>query len=213
MNLIMDTLSQRLTNNSSTHAIFNDAKHLTGRTAIATGANTGISLETTRMLYKARAHVILACCNAQKGQYAVDEIVSKDSKASLSVMHIDLASLPSVRSFAADVLQTWSQIDMLVLYGGIVGVAQNHPEAHFMVNHVVHALLTLLLLPALSNAENAQVVFVSSLTLVFSDMRFDDLHFNSRKYNWMTAYANSKLLIILFMTALSRKLHRKAVLG
>lgn len=211
VHLTIDTLSQRLVSSTDepSHGVFSDGSYLRGKRAIVTGANTGIGLETTRMLCRAGADITLACRSGEKAQAAMDDISRADPtlRPRLRAARLDLADLDSVRAFAADInTRDDGRVDMLVLNGGIMGVAQTIPESHMMVNHVAHALLTLLLIPALRRSSEARVVWVSSLTVAVSDLRMDDMHFDTRRYQWMTAYANSKLLMLLFMKALATRL-------
>lgn len=208
IHLIFDILFQKwLFGKQPPHPVFQDKYYLRGQTAIVTGANSGIGFETARKLATAGAHVIFACRNLKTAQAAVDAILTEHPTTSLAVMHLDLSSLDSVREFSAAILNSPSaSIEMLVLNAGVMAVPQSYPETHLSVNHIAHALLTILLLPALSRASQARIVFVSSLTVLVSDLRWDDLHYTKRSYNWMTAYGNSKLLMILFMKALHKRL-------
>lgn len=215
--LISDTLAQRFVNRTPPdgHPLFNaSSNYLSGQVALVTGANTGIGLETSRMLAAAGATVVLACRNRTKAQSAAEAIRNTVPNANLEIDDLDLSSLPSVRACAQAFASRCAHpsiprpLDMLVLNGGIMAAPKASPESHFNVNHVGHALLTLLLLPNLMRAKSpgARVVLVSSLTSVVSDLRWDDLDFQKRPYNWMTAYANSKLAMLLFMKALVRRL-------
>lgn len=217
LRLIGDTLSQRFVNRSPPpgHPLFSTSSdYLSGQTALVTGANTGIGLETARMLAGAGATVILACRNPSKAESAAAAIRKAVPHAHLQVELLDLSSHSSVRScVAAFASRSESSaaprpLHMLVLNGGVMGALPASPETHFLVNHVGHALITLNLLPHLAAAggPGARVVLVSSLTCVVSDLRWDDLDFQTRTYNWMTAYANSKLAMILFMKALVQRL-------
>lgn len=203
VHLTFDTLTQRLRcPKTPSHGVFTaDGNYLYGQTAIVTGANTGIGLSTTRYLARAGANVILACRNVSKAQDAVKNILIDIPNASLEIIQLDLLDLNSVRTFT----KTFGErvCDMLILNGGVMGASQTNPETHFMTNHVGHALLCLLFLGSL--AKDARIVFVSSLTFVISDLRLDDISFETRPYRWMTAYANSKLAMVMFMRALCRR--------
>lgn len=215
--LIGDTVSQRFVNRSPPqgHALFHSSSgYLRGKVALVTGANTGIGFETSRSLAAAGATVVLACRNRGKAEAAAQAIRLAVPDANIQIENLDLSSLSSVRdcvhTFASRTASAAAPrpLHILVLNGGVMGAPQSSPETHFFVNHVGHALLTLLLLPNLLAAQNetTRVVLVSSLTSVISDLRWNDLDFKARKYNWMTAYANSKLAMLLFMKALVRRL-------
>lgn len=210
LHLTADTLTQRLRlPTTPAHQLFQaDGEYLAERTAIVTGANTGIGLETARMLAGAGATVILACRNLEKAAIASHEIRKTHPKAQLEISRLDLADLSSVRAFADKFSSR--PLHMLILNGGVMGVAPSKPETHFMVNHVGHALLIIKLLRSI-DAGTGRIVFISSLTFLISDLHWDDLSFEKRRYNWMTAYANSKLCMILFMHALKARLKGSAV--
>lgn len=217
LRLISDTLSQRFVNRSPPpgHPLFNSSSdYLSGQIALVTGANTGIGLETSRMLATAGATVVLACRNRAKAESAAEAIRKTVPNAHLEIEDLDLSSPSSIRACTvafgsrSGTATAPRALHMLVLNGGVMGAAQASPETHFFVNHVGHALLALLLLPHLiaAGSPGARVVLVSSLTSVVSDLRWEDLDFQGRQYNWMTAYANSKLAMLLFMKALVRRL-------
>lgn len=155
------------------------------------------------MLSQAGAKVILACRSTEKADAAVAKLIAENASAKLEVRKLDLGNLDSVRAFAS----VWGNepIDMLVLNGGVMAAPHAEPETHMMVNHVGHALFTILLFPNIASV-CGRIVFVSSLTYIISDLHLDDISFANRKYNWMTAYANSKLAMILFMKALAFRL-------
>lgn len=211
--LTADTLSQSVYDKlfvKETDAIFHDKDYLKDKVAIVTGANAGIGYETTRILALSGAHVILACRNLEKANSAIESICSSSSSTTtdlkLSSLHLDLASFESVRKFSSEIIKQYKHIDILILNGGVMGVKHEIPEQHLKINHTSHALLTLLLLPYTS-----RVIFVSSLMSIISDLTLDDLHFKSRKYNWCTAYANSKLCMLLFMYAINCRLLKKDI--
>lgn len=213
LQLILDIFSQRLVNRSPppNHTLFTSPTYLAAQTAIVTGANTGLGFETARMLCAAGATVVLACRNLDKAFVAADALRAHNKDAALEVMHLDLGDMRSVRNFAHQFMgEDDRELHMLVLNGGVMAAPHVVPDTHFMVNHVGHALLTLLLMPSLSKV-SGRVVVVSSLTCLVSDLRLDDLSFQQRRYSWMTAYANSKLSMLLFMRALARRLGKRGV--
>ncbi|XP_026101163.1 dehydrogenase/reductase SDR family member 13-like, partial [Carassius auratus] len=96
---------------------------LYGRTVIVTGANTGIGKATALDLAKRGARVILACRDERRAQAAVTDIQRESGNKEVLYMHLDLASLKSVRSFAENFLKKESRLDILInnadfLFGG-----------------------------------------------------------------------------------------------
>jgi NAD(P)-dependent dehydrogenase (short-subunit alcohol dehydrogenase family) len=226
--LTLDTLFQRLVNwnASQAHPIFASSHHLSGlsgplvgKTAIVTGANTGLGLETARWLASAGATVVLACRSPVKAEAAAANIRNTCPYASIEVGVLDLADFDSVRTFAATFMHASPRDDVcgpnaprplhiLVLNAGVMCVPQADPETHFTVNHLAHALLTLLLLPALSVAApvHARIIAVSSISCMVSALDLDDIGYKRRPYRSFEAYANSKLCNLLFLRALAERL-------
>ncbi|CAN8074950.1 unnamed protein product [Agarophyton chilense] len=210
--LTLDTLSQRVVNPKyHPHPLFqSDDIYLRDKLSIVTGANTGIGFQTAHMLAEAGANVVLACRNLNKAQLAANRIRISHPSARVELAKLDLSDLQSVRKFASDFGDRTCHI--LVLNAGVMAADQSVPETHFMVNHAAHALLSLLLLKNIQQV-HGRIVFVSSLTLLISDLHFDDITFANRRYNWMTAYANSKLSMVLFMRALHKRIGNNVVLN
>jgi NAD(P)-dependent dehydrogenase (short-subunit alcohol dehydrogenase family) len=178
-----------------------------GRTVVLTGANSGIGLEAARELARAGAHVIMACRNAEKGQAAADQIRREIPEASLDVVALDLASLSSVREFAAGYDR--DQLDLLINNAGVMVPPRTTTEDGFELqigtNHLGHFALTGLLLPKLMATPQARVVTVSSTAHKFGKIDFEDLQ-RERSYRRWFAYGQSKLANLLFMLELDRRL-------
>ena len=118
---------------------------LSTRVAIVTGANTGIGFETARSLALHGCQVILACRDLSKAEQAVGKIRSERGHARCSPLHLDLSSLSSVRTFAAQFLKHQSSLDMLVLNAGVFGLGfsqtEDGLETMFQVRHSIQVVL------------------------------------------------------------------------
>src|SRR5919197_3273388 len=143
-----------------------DIPDLSGRTAVVTGANGGLGLETARALAGAGAHVVLAARNPQKAVVGEADILEGRPDASLEVIALDLGSLASIREAADRILAAHAAIDILVNNAGVMAIPERRTadgfEMQLGVNHLGHFALTALLLPALLRAESARVVTVTS---------------------------------------------------
>jgi NAD(P)-dependent dehydrogenase (short-subunit alcohol dehydrogenase family) len=110
----------------------------TGRTAVVTGANSGLGLVTARELARAGASVVLACRNVQKGQAAAAEIGTAVPGAQLQVAELDLSSLASIRGFAG-ALEV-GELALLINNAGIMMTPQEKTvdgfELQFGTNHL-----------------------------------------------------------------------------
>jgi hypothetical protein len=123
----------------------------TGRTAVVTGANSGLGLSTARELARAGAHVVLACRNLEKGEAALQEVGS-----GAELEQLDLASLESVKAFAERFLASHDGLDLLINNAGLMapprGVTADGFELQFGTNVLGHFALTGRLLGALEGS-------------------------------------------------------------
>jgi NAD(P)-dependent dehydrogenase (short-subunit alcohol dehydrogenase family) len=178
-----------------------------GRTAVVTGANSGIGLVTALELARSGAGVVLACRNLEKGAAAVTQIRESAPNAQVEVQELDLSSLDSVRRFA-DGLGA-EPLDLLVNNAGIMWTPQGRTddgfELQFGTNHLGHFALTGLLLARLNRAEAPRVVTLSSNEHKRGHMHFDDLQLE-HGYGSRKAYRQSKLANAAFGLELDRRL-------
>ncbi len=183
-----------------------------GRTALITGANTGIGYEAARVLAGKGARVLLACRTRAKAEDAIAEIISLHPKADCVFVELDLNSLASIRAAAQSVLDTEGQLDLLINNAGIMMPPRQETEdgfeSQFGVNHLGHFALTGLLLPLVMDTAGSRVVTVSSLAHKGSDIDFEDLHAHKR-YGRQSRYGMSKLANLLFAYELQRRLSAK----
>ena len=180
-----------------------------GRTAIVTGANSGIGFETARVLATKGARVILACRSEDKGRDAERRLRAAVPDADARFEALDRSSLASVRAFAEELSAAESRLDLLVNNAGVMmtprGKTADGFETQLGTNHLGHFALTGLLLERLRRAPGARVVNVSSLVHWIGRIDFDDLQ-SERSYDPTRAYAQSKLANLLFTRELTRRL-------
>ena len=164
---------------------------LDGKTVIITGANTGIGLETAVDLAKRNARVILACRSVERGETAAVEVRKRSGNDNVVFVQLDLASLDSVRKFAANILEEEPRIDILINNAGILSPSFTKTadgiEATFAVNHLGHFLLTNLLLDRIKEAPSARIVNVSSMGHSMGKIDFNNLN-SERSYSQWGSY-------------------------
>ena len=191
----------------STHWSTDQIPDQSGRTAVVTGANSGLGLATARELAGKGARVIMAVRNASKGDQAADEIRALAPDAAVEVRSLDLGSLESIRTFAAD-MET-DTLDLLINNAGIMMTPQQTTHDGFELqlgtNHLGHFALTGLLLHAVQRAQAGRVVTLSSIEHKSGHIEFDDLQ-SQRDYAPRKAYRQSKLANALFGIELDRRL-------
>jgi len=183
----------------------------TGRTVLVTGANSGLGLRTAEVLAGKGAQVLLACRSAERGAKALEQVRGAASGAVPELVSLDLASLASVREAAASVRElTGDALDVLVNNAGLMatprGTTTDGFETQFGTNHLGHAALTWLLLPALRSGKGARVVTLSSLAASGGRLDTEDPNFEHRRYNPGAAYGQSKLANQVFAMELDRRL-------
>jgi NAD(P)-dependent dehydrogenase (short-subunit alcohol dehydrogenase family) len=171
---------------------------MTDRTAIVTGANSGIGRAAARALAGAGAHVVLAVRDTDKGEAAAATMPGETE-----VRRLDLADLVSIREFAAG----WGgDVSLLINNAGVMVPPLSRTadgfELQFGTNHLGHFALTNLLLEDITD----RVVTVSSTGHRIGTIDFDDLNWERRRYHAWRAYGQSKLANLLFTAELQRRL-------
>jgi NAD(P)-dependent dehydrogenase (short-subunit alcohol dehydrogenase family) len=198
----------------TTHWTAENIPDLTGKTAIVTGANSGIGYEAARALARKCATVILACRNLDKGEAAVRSIVQETPDAKAELLPLDLSSLASVHRFAGEFSERYDRLDMLINNAGIMmtpfGKTADGFELQFGTNHLGHFALTGLLLDLVLRTPRARVVTVSSEGARFTKMDFGNLN-GEVHYDRQRAYAQSKLANLLFTCELQRRFEEAGV--
>jgi len=187
----------------------NDIPDLSGRTAVVTGANSGLGYETAVALARHGAHVVMACRDEGRGTEALGRVRSEAPQASAELSLLDLADLASVRKFAEGYAGERPQLDILVNNAGVMALGQRRQtgdgfDRQFGTHHLGHYALTCLLLPQLLAGPGGRVVSVTSFGHKVGRMNFDDLQWERSYRKWL-AYGRSKLANLLFTFELDRR--------
>ena len=192
-----------------------------GRTAVVTGANSGLGLRVARVLAEHGARVVLACRSAERGATAVSTVTKAARDAGVDpvveLVLLDLADLTSVRAAAKQLRSmTEDRLDLLVNNAGVMMTPRRKTvdgfELQLGTNHLGHAALTWLLMPALRGQDGARVVTLSSPAARAGRVRTSDLNFEHRTYTPLAGYGQAKLANLLFAFELDRRA-RRAGLG
>ena len=181
---------------------------LTGKTALITGANSGLGFETMRVLAARGAKVIGTGRTPEKAEKACASI--ENGRATPAVL--ELSNLESVASCTNQVRDMDTPIDMLILNAGIMALPDLEQvdgiERQFFVNHLGHFALTLGLLDRVKAAPAGRIVVLSSSGHQWAPdggIQFDNLS-GERDYDPMKMYGQSKLANGLFAFELARRL-------
>src|SRR5215469_2031162 len=181
-----------------------------GRLAVVTGANTGLGFETAQLLAARGASVVLAVRDTEKGKAAAARIAGTVPGANVTVQHLDLTSLESIRAAAGELRAHHPRIDLLVNTAGVMFPPKQTTgdgfELQFATNHLGHFALPGLLLEQMLPVPGSRVVTVSSLAhRIRAEINFDDLQ-SERSYRRVAAYGQSKLANLMFTYELQRRL-------
>lgn len=187
-----------------------DIPDQSGRTAVVTGANSGIGYVTARELARRGARVVLACRREARGIETGERIAAEVPGADTGFVRLDLGELDSVREFAATYDREHDRLDLLVNNAGVMALPLGRTadgfETQFGVNHLGHFALTGRLLPVLLGTPGARVVTVSSMMHALANIDIDDLNSELHPYRRWVAYARSKTANLLFTHELVRRL-------
>ena len=180
---------------------------LTGRTAVVTGANSGIGLVTARELASHGARVILAVRDLERGHQAAKRIRSAVPAADLEVSRLDLSSMASVRAFGDAFAEP---LDLLINNAGVMTppkrvTTDDGFELQFGTNHLGHFVLTGLLLPRLLSTPHPRVVTVASVAHHGGTADVVDGNPAADRYDPQLNYSQSKLANVLFALELQRQ--------
>ncbi len=196
------------------------AKDISGKVYIVTGANSGVGLETTRQLVRQGGHVVMACRRPEAGEEVAQSF--SELKGSYEVMKLDLADLQTVRDFAAAFKNKYDRLDGLDCNAGMANMQSDRKvtkdgfEITIGISYFGHFLLTELLLDLLKQTPSSRIVLLSSVVHAGNsrnrpDVNLDDLNWENRSYENMTAYAEAKVANILYAKELAERLEGTGV--
>ncbi|MEZ5571539.1 MAG: SDR family oxidoreductase [Halioglobus sp.] len=202
-------------NRRTTAEQVSDGIDLTGKNALVTGANTGLGLETARVLALRGAHVTMACRNMEKAEQARQLLVESSRGRlrhdQLDLLELDLNSLAATRQAAQTFVSRGIPLHLLVNNAGIMIPMERRTEdgfeAHLGINHLAHFLFTNLILDTLQASGGARVVVVASSAMGMATLTpaLDDLNWERRKFSGFRSYGDSKLMNLMFARELNRR--------
>ena len=188
---------------------------MNGKWTIVTGSNAGIGKEIVRALAAKGYPVIMACRNREKAKQACSEITRETGNKEIEVLPLDLASFRSVIDFTERIKTEGFEIRTLINNAGSMNkeyqATRDGFEMTFGVNYLGASLLTKLLLPLLSETEDARIINTTSLTHRIARIDAGIFKANPDKYRRFSAYPASKLAVLLFTLELAERLENSAI--
>jgi NAD(P)-dependent dehydrogenase (short-subunit alcohol dehydrogenase family) len=176
---------------------------LRGRTAVLTGASSGLGAETARALAIAGADLVLGVRDLAKGE-AVIRGIEQEARGCVRPLHLDLSDFGSVLDFAE---QIEGPVDLLIANAGVSKTPNSHLpnglEVRFATNHLGHFLLAHRLKRRMDE-RGARLVILSSAAHKGMLLHLDDLQWRRRAFS-LAAYGESKTANILFAKEATRR--------
>ena len=178
------------------------------RNIIVTGASGSMGAEAVRALALAGNHVLMACRNIDKADAVRKSILSEIPEASIDLEKLDLSSIDSVKSFCSSI--EGMKIDALFNNAGIINreyrLTSDGFENTLATNYLGPYCLTRMLLPLMP--DGARIVNMVSLTCRFGKVDRDFFNKGKESFRQLGTYSDTKLALLLFSIALSRKERR-----
>lgn len=186
---------------------------LGGKTALITGASSGLGAETARALAVTGADLILTARDMVAGSVVAAELEGI-GRGRCTLLPLDLSDLADVARFAVEARRIAPAIDILICNAGVSETprdrVENGLDTRFATNHLGHFLLANRLIGALS-ARGARIVVLSSAGHKGRPLRLDDLGWRRREIDIRTAYGESKSANMLFAIEATRQWHGRGI--
>lgn len=176
---------------------------------LVTGASSGIGEATATRLAALGAHVVMVSRTDERGNRARQKIHRAHPEASTDLLIADLTTTAAIRGLAGEFNAKYDHLDVLINNAAVMTSTRRKTsegfELQFFVNHLAYFLLTGQLMAALKRAPSARIVNVSSTAHSRGEIDFNDLQMEHH-YRAYDAYANTKLMNILFTYELAHRL-------
>lgn len=178
------------------------------KVAIVTGASGGIGKEVAYGLAKRGLYVIIACYDLKKGMRTQSEIIERTGNPNVKCMHLNLGSFKSIRSFAAEFLNTGLPLDILIHSASVLHLkrqlTEEGIESNIAINNLGPFLLTMLLIKQMAKTTPTRIINMAHWMHRWIELDQTDLMYE-RDYCGFLAYARSQLANVYFTLELSKR--------
>lgn len=176
------------------------------KTIAITGTTNGIGKDLAILCAKKFHNLILIARDSDKNLQLKNEINQKYPNIKVDLYTADLSSIVDIKELSNNILSKFFNIDVLVNSAGTISsdriITEEGIENTFAVNFLSHALLAVLLKPALLNSEQGRIIQVASLIPPIAKINFDDIHL-TKKYSATKAYLQAKVADVMYVKYLA----------
>lgn len=181
---------------------------------LITGATDGIGRVTAIELAARGFLVVMAARNAAKAQTVVKEIERVTGHRDADVITADLRSLAEVRQLSETFHGRYPRLDVLInnagIFSGTRQLTDDGFETTYQVNYLAPFYLADLMLDALKQSDQGRIINLASSVYTAGKFDPDNLQ-GEKRFSTFAAYANSKLLMLLFTIKLASRLKETPV--
>lgn len=179
------------------------------KVVVVTGATSGVGLEAIKRLAKGQATIVMVVRNPEKAE-AVRKLIQSEYPVSVDIIIADFSHSDQVRKAAAQILQNYPKIDVLINCAGLHSTKATYTsegfETVFFVNHLASFLFTQLLLDRMIQSAPSRILHINSEGHRFNGLDIDDIHWKKRHYTGLRGYGASKTAQLLTMWEMADQL-------
>ena len=183
-------------------------------TCVITGASAGIGKATAIAMAKLGYSVIMLVRDCDKSRVAADVIKAESGSDDVRMVYVDLASHKSIADAVGRIAKIGVCVDVLVNNAGVYKrsreISVDGIEMTLAVNFVAMYMLTNLLLPLMNRESGARIINLTSELYKSANIELDNYVADGR-FSGSKAYANSKLLVVVFTPELARRLEGSGI--
>lgn len=182
---------------------------LRGKTAMVTGASSGIGKAIAGGLAALGATVVMVSRNLERIEDARAELAAQHPDADLRAEVCDVAELSAVRSFVSDLSSRLQRLDVVIHNAGVLPAARAETTDGHEITLATHVLgpvlMTELLVPTLAASGDSRVILMSSGGMYTQALAVEDPEYRSGAYRGAAAYARTKRMQVALTPVLAER--------
>lgn len=178
------------------------------KTIAITGTTNGIGKDLAILCAKNSHNLLLIARDSDKNLQLKNEINQRYPKIKVDLYKTDLSSIVDIKKLSNNILSRYNHLDVLVNSAGTISsdriITEEGIEKTFAVNFLSHALLAVLLKPALLNSKQGRIIQVASLIPPIAKINFEDINLN-KKYTATKAYLQAKVADVMYVKFIAKQ--------